>query len=64
MRAETSENLIPPHMTDVSVTCGYQETLLTVTKPHLRAKLYSASFLSWRDKCLSHGDFPKDSAAG
>lgn len=31
---------------------------------HLLAKLYSASFLSWRDKCLSTGDFPKVLAAG
>lgn len=32
--------------------------------PHRLAKLYSASFLSWRDKCLSVGDFPKDLVAG
>lgn len=33
-------------------------------KTHLLAKLYNASFLSWRDKCLSTGDFPKDLAEG
>ncbi len=39
-------------------------TLPLAKKSHLLAKLYSASFLSWRDKCLSAGDFPKDLAAG
>lgn len=38
--------------------------IIVTRKSHLRAKLYSASFLSWRDKCLSVGDFPKALAAG
>lgn len=38
--------------------------IIVTRKTHLRAKLYSASFLSWRDKCLSVGDFPKVLAAG
>lgn len=34
------------------------------TISHLLAKLYIASFLSWKDKCLSAGVFPNDLAAG
>lgn len=34
------------------------------TSSHLLAKLYRASFLSWKDKCLSAGVFPNDLAAG
>lgn len=37
---------------------------LSVNVFYLLAKLYIASFLSWKDKCLSAGVFPNDLAAG
>lgn len=40
----------------------YAFTGKTIT--HLLAKLYIASFLSWKDKCLSAGVFPNDLATG
>ena len=37
---------------------------LQKTITHLLAKLYIASFLSWKDECLSAGVLPNDLAAG